>query len=211
MTLPAALRHEYEAIGRAVAALPPAALARSTPCAAWRVADLVHHLSRDARRACIALASAPPGPPDVDAVTYWRSLRPAAPSPPRPDPLRDAVAAWLALSEAAVEASAAAPPDRLVARQGHVLSAADLLATLVTEATIHGLDLADALDLDPWPCPGSLAVTRATLDGLLGWPPPESLVHDQVRWIRLATGRASPTSGERAVLGRSAPRLPLLS
>jgi hypothetical protein len=53
-----------------------------------------------------------------------------------------------------------------------------------------GLDM--TLDLDsPGPRPEPVAITRATLDALLGRPTPE--VWNSEQWLRAATGRAELT------------------
>jgi uncharacterized protein (TIGR03083 family) len=204
-----ALREEYEAVDRIAAGLTTADLARATPCADWQVADLLFHMSRDARRACIALASGPPGPPTTDAVRYWTTLspRPGRDVAAQRQASSDVVTVWLALSEVAVEAAEAAPP-RLVARQGQVLTTSDFLATLVTEVTVHGLDLAQALDRAPWLSVGAISVATATLAGLLGELPPP---WDPLTFIRKGTGRLPLTPQDREALGAAAKRFPLLS
>jgi len=53
-----------------------------------------------------------------------------------------------------------------------------------------------------------LAVTRATLDGVLGQPVPAGW--DDVTYALKATGRAELTDDDRASLGELATRLPLL-
>jgi Mycothiol maleylpyruvate isomerase N-terminal domain len=104
-------------------------------------------------------------------------------------------------------ATPASGPADLVATQGHVLSVDDLLATLVVEATIHHLDM--TVDLDSaGPRPEPVAITRATLDALLGRPTPEGW--DSEQWVRAATGRAELTDEQRSYLGSDADRLPLL-
>lgn len=97
--------------------------------------------------------------------------------------------------------------DDLVATQGHVLSVDNLLDTLVVEATIHHLDMTTHLHrLGPHLEP--LAVTRATLDGLLGRPTPDAW--SSQRWLCTATGRAPLTEEHRSFLGTDVDRLPLL-
>jgi hypothetical protein len=95
----------------------------------------------------------------------------------------------------------------LVATQGHVLRVDDLIATLVVEAAIHHLDLTVGLD-DAGPRAAPLAVTRATLDALLGRPVPTDW--PAADWIRVATGRAPLPEGYSTALGADAARLPLL-
>jgi len=120
----------------------------------------------------------------------------------------DFLTAGYAETAAAVLVSAErVTPEQLVATQGHVLSVTDLVDTLVVEATVHHLDL--IVDLDrPGPRPEPVAVTRATLDALLGRRTPAAW--DGEQWLRAATGRAAPTEEQRAYLGPDAERLPLL-
>ncbi|MEU6072618.1 maleylpyruvate isomerase N-terminal domain-containing protein [Micromonospora sp. NPDC047074] len=175
-----ALAQAYDGIVRVVADLDDTDLQRPTRCRGWLVADLLFHLLCDAQRALVALASPASGPPDVDAVGYWRAF----PTGGDPDGARHAwwarrsaaafdrpgaiVRLWADTAPAAVRAAGAADPDGCVTTQGHVLRVPDLLATLTTEAVVHHLDL--VLDLPDAPLPGVLAtrVAVATMDGLLG-------------------------------------------
>ncbi|KMS65601.1 hypothetical protein ACH49_31095, partial [Streptomyces leeuwenhoekii] len=111
-----------------------------TDCTGWAVRDLLFHLLGDAQRALVALHTPAAGPPDRDAVTYWRDWA--------PDPagaangrrwsrvgasmfldFRQLRELYLETAAAAAEAAAATPPDRPVATQGHVLRAGDLMLT----------------------------------------------------------------------------------
>jgi hypothetical protein len=100
-----------------------------------------------------------------------------------------------------------AAPDDLVATQGHVLRVDDLLATLVVEATTHHLDM--VIDLDhPGPRAEPLALTRGTLDGLVGRSTPGAWRDQQ--WLLAAPGRGALTDAQIAFLGSDIDRLPLL-
>jgi hypothetical protein len=116
-------------------------------------------------------------------------------------------ASYAETAAAVLTLAARAAPDDLIATQGHVLSVDDLLATLVVEATIHHLDLTVCLD-SPGPRPEPVAVTRATVDALLGRPTPAAWNSEQ--WLRAATGRAELTEEQREYLGPDVGRLPLL-
>jgi len=108
---------------------------------------------------------------------------------------------------AVVTLAGRALPEELVATQGHVLSVGDLFATLVVEATIHHLDM--TVDLDSaGPHPEPVAITRDTVDGLLGRSTPEAWNNEQ--WVRAATGRAELLVEQRSYLGSDVKRLPLL-
>jgi len=190
---------------------------RPTACAGWTVRDLVHHLLADAQRALVALATPSSGPVDRNSTTYWLD------SPGAPDAdsrgiraVRSMASQWrleyltatfAETTTAVVTLAGRAVPEELVASQGHVLSVGDLLATLVVEATIHHLDM--TVDLDSaGPHPEPVAITRDTVDGLLGRSTPEAWNNEQ--WVRAATGRAELLEEQRSYLGSDLKRLPLL-
>jgi len=79
---------------------------------------------------------------------------------------------------------------------------------LAVEATIHHLDLTAGETSLAGPSGPGLAVTRETLDGVLGQPVPAGW--DDVTYALKATGRAELTDNDRASLGELATRLPLL-
>jgi hypothetical protein len=93
-----------------------------------------------------------------------------------------------------------------VRTQGHVLTAGDLVRTLVVEAAVHHLDLVVALDR-PLPSAGPLRIVRETIDGLLGQALP--LPWDDVTYARTGTGRAPISAADRRALGPLAGRFPL--
>jgi hypothetical protein len=78
-----------------------------------------------------------------------------------------------------------------------VLTVADFLGTLVTEAVIHHLDMTVNLPEAPQPAPSAVAVTLTTLEGLAG---PAGLPQGWTEREKLlkATGRAPLTDAERA-------------
>lgn len=188
-------------------------------CAGWAVRDLLLHHLGDAQRALVALASVrPDGPCDRDAVTYWTD------APGRVDPESRELRATRTMAsayslpalqtlyvetlQAVVALSPRVDPSAVAPTQGHTLRVDDLLATLVTEAAVHHLDLVAHLAA-PGPAAGPLAVVRRTLDGLLGRPAPADW--DDVTWALVGTGRRPPGPRERAALGADVDRLPLLS
>ncbi len=188
-----------------------------TGCAGWSVVDLGFHLLSDARRALVALNTPADPPADTDAVEYWRAWRPPEPG--------DEVELWSTRIAASVhgglpgiagryaETSAAAlvaasrvEPGDLIGTQGHVLSVADFLSTLVVEAAVHHLDLVLRLDR-PGPAPGPLGEVRRVLAGLLGRPLPARW--DDATAARRGTGREPLTDDDRAELGAAAAAFPL--
>ena len=80
----------------------------------------------------------------------------------------------------------------------------EFVPSRVVEAVVHGLDLTDALGLDPAATPEGVAITAQILDELLarrtvaGRP---SDLSDDLQWIRAASGRG---------LEHPDPRLPLI-
>ncbi|MDT7543702.1 MAG: hypothetical protein QOH48_855 [Actinomycetota bacterium] len=96
-----------------------------------------------------------------------------------------------------------------VTTQGHVLNAADFIATLVVEATIHHLDLLANLAGKPAPATEAVFLTTATLDGLLDGPRPSHWREET--YILKATGRAPLTMEDRTILGGASDRIPVFS
>jgi hypothetical protein len=211
------LRAAYTDLSRVLSSLSTCEGWRSTGCAGWTPVDLGFHLLSDARRALVALHTPAAGPADTGAVDYWRAWRPPAPD--------DQDELWATRAEASLqgglgpvqrryaEASAAVvvaagrvPPSDLVRTQGHVLTVADLLSTLVVEAAVHHLDLVLHLDR-PGPGAGPLGEVRRVLEGLLGGPLPSAW--EDATAARRGTGREPLTLDDRAVLGSAAERFPL--
>ncbi len=180
------------------------------------------HLLGDAERVLVACATPAAGLPTVDAAGYFRTWTAS------PDRSRDARAArftrivasayrlpglrahWADLSGAAVRAVGALDPSACVATQGHVLSVHELARTLVTEATVHHLDvLVEVSGPPPAGLQVSLQVFSDLPAGVLGARGPP-LPGDAERWL-LLSGRLPLTSADRVVLGAAADRFPLLS
>ncbi|MFF3332453.1 maleylpyruvate isomerase N-terminal domain-containing protein [Streptomyces sp. NPDC002888] len=213
-----ALRTAYEALAAVVDPLGDEESWQPTGCTGWAVRDLVFHLVADARRALVALHTPASGQPDRDAVTYWQDWRPH-PGGAANGRRYNRVAAsmfldfaqlrelYLETAAATVHAAAAVRPDALVATQGHVLTAGDLMSTLTVEAAVHQLDLVVGLPTAPGPPPAALAVVRTTLDGLLGRPLPVDWSDEH--YARAGTGRLPLTEPERRSLGPDADRFPL--
>jgi uncharacterized protein (TIGR03083 family) len=194
----------------AVTALDEAAYDVPTRAAGWCVRDLLFHQLLDAQRALVALASPTDAAADVDAVSYWAPFHPAAGDGGRAHAafVRAAAAAyrtgaglagqWRETSQAAVRAARAADPRSRVRTQGHVLTVADLVSTLVVEATVHLLDLTVGLPDPPAPPPAALRHTRGVLEASYGGPLPAAW--DDTEAVLRGTGR----------LPADDPRLPLL-
>ncbi|MDQ2738296.1 MAG: maleylpyruvate isomerase N-terminal domain-containing protein [Actinomycetota bacterium] len=212
-----ALRIAYLDLATLATSLDEDASWRPTACVGWSVRDLIHHLLSDAQRALVALATPARGPADKDAATYWLDFPGASDAESRGIratrtmasqwPLKYLTAVFAETTSAVVTLSERAAPSDLVSTQGHVLSVADLLATLVVEASIHHLDMTVEPDC-AGPGPEPIGITRRTLDKLLGVSAPTEWADQQ--WVRAATGRGQLTSGQREFLGQDVARLPLL-
>jgi uncharacterized protein (TIGR03083 family) len=208
-----ALDTAYSGITAVVDGLDEAGLLLPSGCRGWSLADLMLHLTLDAQRALVALASPAEGLPDVDSVSYWRAssesgdpdaalahgqwVRRSAAAFARPSGV---LRVWRETAPAAVRAAAAADPDGLITTQGLVLTVPDFLATLVTEAVIHHLDLIEPLPDVPEPAPEATDIAMSTLEGLAGpgglpaqWTVCEALLKGSGRRQLDATDRGTVT------------------
>jgi Mycothiol maleylpyruvate isomerase N-terminal domain len=220
-----ALEAAYQNVTALTDRLGEAELMLPSRCTGWAVTDVLYHQLLDARRALRTLASPAPGPADVDAVSYWRHYAPrrdeAGPGPDAESAaharyVRIAASAyppgqlaweWRETAAAACRAARACPHEA-VATQGHVLLTADFIATLAVEAAIHYLDLTVLLPASPAPDPGSLALVRRTLDGLLGARVPADW--DDISYALKGTGRIPLSETDRDIIGSLADRMPLI-
>jgi uncharacterized protein (TIGR03083 family) len=212
------LRAAYRAFADVVTPLGEDDSWRPTGCTGWSVRDLVFHSLVDAQRGLVGLHTPADRAPDTDAVSYWQEWKPDRPGAanarrwirvsasmfPEFVDLRDL---YLETAAATVTAAGEIKPDRAVATQGHVLTAADLLTTLAVETTVHHLDMVTDLPAAPPPSPAGLAAVRATLDGLLGYAVP--LAWSDEHYALAGTGRTPLTDSERSTLGPDAGRFPL--
>jgi uncharacterized protein (TIGR03083 family) len=217
-----ALEAAYSGLTGVVADLNDLDLLLPSGCRGWSIADLMLHVTLDAQRALVALATPSDDTPDVDFVSYWRGfpgagdpdasfahgqwVRRSAAAFHRPTGIVDR---WTETATAAARAAGTAKPDGRIATQGHVLSVPDFLATLVTEAVIHHLDAIVALPGAPEPASEAAALALATLSGLASpdglpasWTGPETL--------RKGSGRQALDDADRRTLGVRAELFPLL-
>jgi hypothetical protein len=133
------------------------------------------------------LSTSPVPPPHTAHRKYWSS---SGPRPRQPQ-----------------HGLGAGEQVEIVSTQGHRLRWADLINTLIVEATIHYLDL--TLDFPAPPAPASaLLHARKVLDGLLGIALP--LEWDDVEYALKGTGRVALTAADRDHFGDLALKIPLL-
>ncbi|MEU4216560.1 maleylpyruvate isomerase N-terminal domain-containing protein [Actinoplanes sp. NPDC026623] len=218
MTLSRALeacRLEVEGLTRAVAGLSEAEWDRPTRCEPWSVRELLGHLRVGIAWLPGMLAAPEPGGAEVAAAGYYR---PDA----RFDPQTNTARIGLARDYAAGQGSGAAVvegftatwrlvdrlcgaegEDRVVrTRHGDAMLLSQFLVTRVVEIAVHGLDLADALDREPWLTPEAADVVMELLLGP-GWMSAvRELGWDRPGLLRRATGRQSLESAEAARVER---------
>ncbi|SCF02661.1 maleylpyruvate isomerase N-terminal domain-containing protein [Micromonospora mirobrigensis] len=210
-TVREAFRDECVRLETVLGDLTAADLDRPTPCPPWRLRDLVAHVRTGVGRLAGMLAEPAPPAAEVDAVSYFGAAkftpevdrdriesarREGAALPGVPAMVADFARAWRATDEAVT----AATPDRVVrTRHGEPMTVTEFLRTRVVEVAVHGLDLADALDREPWLTPAAARVAAAVLTG--GRPVPDALGWDDVTLLRKVTGRAPLTPEEITVSG----------
>ena len=218
------LEAECARASEALWGVPEAVYGGPTRCPPWNVKGLVGHLWRDVDR-IVAYAGGPGSGPaaraETDAVSYWRSYDPVVEGPlisQRSSEVADrfATGADLATSFArhwpeCIAAARAMKPGDVVRTRLTWIRIDEFVGTRVVEATVHGLDLAEAITIPPWPTPGGLGITHAILVGLLGDPPPASLAADEIAFIETATGRRPLEAAALGELGAAADLFPLLS
>jgi Mycothiol maleylpyruvate isomerase N-terminal domain len=216
----AGVRGAYGGITALVTGLTDDELMGASRCRAWSVADVLFHLLCDAQRALVTLATPAAGPPDVDHVSYWAPFQPggagaidhawwvrrSASAFVRPSGI---VRIWRETAAAAVRAAAGTDPHGYVATQGHVLAVPDFLATLVTEAVVHHLDMTVELPGSRPPNRDAVGVALCTMDGLLDGGRPGLWMPED--YLLKATGRVELDERDRAALGDVADRFPLLA
>ena len=215
-----ALASESAQAESALRALAADAFARPTRCPAWDVRGLTGHMLRDVDRIIEYIGEPAPDKGDTGAAEYYTRYDPvvdsaqvAANSIERAAQFAttdDLIDGFASTWRSAVDLARAEGPDRLVqVRWGPRLRLDDYLETRVLEMAVHGLDLADALDMKPWLTAEGGAIVRELLTWLLGAAPPTSW--DDVELADKGTGRSQLTAKDRADLGAAADRFPLLA
>jgi uncharacterized protein (TIGR03083 family) len=201
-------RAEAEALGSGIGEVSGPEWEHATRCDPWSVRELLGHV-------CVALgwvpgmlAGAAPLRAEISAAEYYRPDQrfSAATNATRIELGRQRVADLDAAALVAafgnvwrdVEARCRREADDRVVRTRHgdAMSLSSFMLTRVVEVAVHGLDLADALERDPW-------LTRPAADLVLGLLIGDGVSRatavgwDQVRLLRKATGR-SPLSAEES-------------
>jgi uncharacterized protein (TIGR03083 family) len=206
---------ESRRLSEVVAAADDDAFARPSTCVPWTVAELVYHVRMGMGRLTDMLAEPALADPDlVSAADYYRADQrfSAATNADRIDSARcgaaalpDAAARARDFDEARQQAWAlvqAAPPMRVVqTRHGDPMLLTEFLRTRVLELTVHGLDLAAALERQPWTTAPAAQVTEellvpsaaaARLRAETGW--------DQATLIAALSGRRPVTPAQTQLI-----------
>ena len=202
---------ETEALIQVLTRLPPDDWDRPTRCDPWRVRDLIGHLHVVVGWLPGMLAAPAPAEPGVNAAQYYRPDERFSPATNQ---------ARIALAQAAAGGPQAVPgfavtcrdvaglcrrqPEARVVRTRHgdPMLLADFLITRVVEVAVHGLDVADAVDREPWLTRPAADLVQELLLGpdwgsstaRLGWDP--------ARFLRKATGREPLDPAEAAEVER---------
>lgn len=214
-----AFRAEAAALTVVVAGLTSADLERPTPCPPWTVAGLLGHVIVATGRVGRAVEAAREQGATAGSLTDARGYyRPDHRFSPAVNADRIDVAAGLAArlgttAALAAELAAAcqqtlallatAPPETEVrTRHGDRMLLTDFAVTRVVEVGLHGLDLALALDRQPWLTGEAAAVLEDLL--LPGGASPgelQALLHcDRTGVIARLTGRADLSPAEQSAL-----------
>ena len=168
---------ESARLAEVAAGLDDAAFARPTRCDPWTVAELLFHVAMTMRRLPGMIAApAPSRAALVCAADYYRPDQrfSAATNADRIESARRGAAGLDGAAgrardvrEARQQAWAAmrdAPPGQVVqTRHGDPMLLAEFLRTRVLELAVHGLDLAAALDREPWMTAAAAGVTEDLL------------------------------------------------
>jgi uncharacterized protein (TIGR03083 family) len=206
---------EARRLSAAVAGAPATAFDRPSPCPPWTAGELLGHIQVAMRRVTDMLTAPEPAADDllITAPDYYRQDARFSPAT-NADRIATAQRGAARLAPAALAAGLertwqrawvleqAAPPGRVVrTRHGDLMLLTEFLRTRVLELAAHGLDLATALDLEPWLTPEAAAVvadlalppgTAPALRQRLGW--------DDVTLTAALTSRRPLTAAESAVL-----------
>jgi uncharacterized protein (TIGR03083 family) len=206
---------ESQRLSEVAAGADDAAFARPSPCAPWTVAELIYHVRMTmGRLPGMLTAPAPAGSGLVPAAAYYRADQRFS-AATNADRIRSAQLGAAALPGAAARARdfaqarqqawallQAEPAGRVVqTRHGDRMLLTEFLRTRILELAVHGLDLAAALERQPWMTTPAANVTQdlivssaaaTTLRAETGW--------DQVTLIAKLTGRRPVTTAETQLI-----------
>lgn len=201
-------RAEGEQLAQVMLGLDEAAYSRPTPCPPWTVAELFSHVLNAIARTSVMLAAPEPGIVDTDAVGYYRpgiftpetdaeridsARRDAAGQPDGRALAENFDSTWRRTYEIV---RAERDDRRVTTRHGDGMLLTDFIVTRVAELVLHGLDLAIALDREPWTTPSGADVVEQLLLTAEGSAVRPKLAWDGPTFLAKATGRMPLDSAE---------------
>jgi len=206
-----------------VEGLSAADLRSATRCGSWDALTTVAHVIKGLERAAAMVSSAAHGIADTNPLIYYQSAQ-------RSDPSRDKVRQDAAIASAARFATGEQLADAIHAATGAVTVFArkngldstvethwgpamrldDYLRTRVVEMVVHGIDLADALQLQVWATPIAVAEVAKLVRELVGEELPPGLAWSDLELVRLGTGRGELTRSDRSNLGTLSASFPAI-
>ncbi|MEO3743118.1 maleylpyruvate isomerase N-terminal domain-containing protein [Plantactinospora sp. B5E13] len=218
-----AFRAEAGRLSEVLGGLTEADLDRPTGCPPWSVRDLLGHVRTGAGRIVGMLAQPAPARAEVDPASYFGPAK----FTPETDTARidaarrdgsgfttgrELAADFDRTWREAYDVTGRVPGERVVrTRHGDPMTVDDFLATRVVELGVHGLDLAAALDREPWLTTPAAELVAGLLTDAAG--PAGAGLTDELGWDRLtliakATGRSPLTRAEQQVVDRRGVRWP---
>lgn len=207
-----AFRAEADALIGALGELAPPAWERVTRCAPWRVRDVVGHVITVLARVPDMIAAPEPRRPDTTATGYYRPDHRFSDTAnaSRVETARgraaglDNAALVQDLAETATTVVTSCRHERagriVQTRHGDAMLLTDFLTTRVVELAVHGLDVADALEQQPWLTAPAAHHLQRLLFGADWQPAVKTLGWDPVTLLRKTSGRAPVTPDEAADL-----------
>jgi len=208
----AAFTGEAEALSRAMHATTAVDAGILTCCPPWTVQEEFAHTAMAVARTLAMLDEPPPAGDLVPAEGYYVPTRRfeesanadrvgAAQSLAAQEEWPDLVAGFDARRQAVSRRAAAEPEDRVVTtRWGDPMLLTDFQVTRVVELAVHGLDLADALALEPWLTTAASEVVEGLILPAGAHVVRQRLGWDRPQFLRKTTGRSPLTSAERSTL-----------
>jgi uncharacterized protein (TIGR03083 family) len=210
----AAFRDEANAFLTALAGLDAHGWQQPTRCVPWQVRDLVGHVITVTSRVPETVSAPAPDRPDTTAAGYYRAddrFSDAGNADRQLTAHRRAAGstgAELVLElagtvQAVITTCRREPLDRIVrTRHLDAMLLSDFLTTRVVELAVRGLDVADAVDRQPWLTLPAAEHLQELLFGAAWRTAVAALDWDPVTLLRKAIGRASITAHESTELAR---------
>jgi uncharacterized protein (TIGR03083 family) len=203
---------EASAFVAALGGLDAQAWQRPTRCVPWQVRDVVGHVILALARVPEMVDATAPDRPDTTATSYYRAddrfsstanaERVQAAHDRAADPDAASLVNDLAdMVQTVVMSCLWEPVDRVV-RSPHrdAMLLSDFLITRVVELAVHGLDVADAVGMEPWLTTSATELLQRLLFGQAWRTAVATLDWDPVTLLRKTSGRGNVTADESTEL-----------